>query len=60
MQIIESGFKFLINQSIENTVEIDNSEFSENDVQFHFCVRGKVNFVFSSGKYIMPISKEKS
>lgn len=57
MQIIESGFKFLINQSIENTVEIDNSEFSENDVQFHFCVRGKVNFVFSSGKYIMPISK---
>ena len=46
MQIIESGFKFLINQSIENTVEIDSSEFSENDVQFHFCVRGKVNFVF--------------
>ena len=43
MQIIESGFKFLINQSIENSVEIDNSEFSENDVQFHFCVRGKVN-----------------
>lgn len=57
MQIIESGFKFLINQSIENTVEIENSEFSETDVQFHFCVRGKVNFVFSSGNYIMPISK---
>ncbi|MBT8377367.1 MAG: AraC family transcriptional regulator [Bacteroidia bacterium] len=54
---IEDGFFVLTHKNETNTVEILEREIDSSYIQFHFCVKGALNFIFNQGNYSLTINE---
>ena len=54
---IEDGFFVLTHKNETNIVEILEREIDSSYIQFHFCVKGALNFIFNQGNYALTINE---
>ncbi|MEJ6624478.1 MAG: AraC family transcriptional regulator [Flavobacteriaceae bacterium] len=55
---IEEGFLVLRFQN-DTAAEVRESyDLSSDFIQFHFCMKGRGNFVFNEGSYVFPVEEE--
>ena len=60
---ISSDVKFWIDDELTlyKFINIDNEtksiffETDKNFIQFHFCLKGKCNFIYNKGSYCLPL-----
>ena len=65
---ISSDVKFWIDDELTlyKFINIDNEtksiffETDKNFIQFHFCLKGKCNFIYIKGSYCLPLDNEMS
>lgn len=65
---ISSDVKFWIDDELTlyKFINIDNEtksiffETDKNFIQFHFCLKGKCNFIYNKGSYCLPLDNEMS
>ena len=51
----------LLKQTNENEFESNfNSKIGKDYIQFHFCLKGQMNFVFNQGNYSFPVNEDHS
>lgn len=57
---VENGFYLLYSKNESEKTERIERKVGLEYLQFHFCVSGKLQFVFNEGKYKMPLKEERS
>ncbi|MTE26115.1 helix-turn-helix domain-containing protein [Winogradskyella ouciana] len=57
---IEDGFFVLTYKNDDNAVQILEREIDSSYLQFHFCTKGKADFVFNNGNYTLNIIEDMS
>ncbi|WP_430467045.1 helix-turn-helix domain-containing protein [Winogradskyella ouciana] len=57
---IEDGFFVLTYKNEDNAVQILEREIDSSYLQFHFCTKGKADFVFNNGNYTLNITEDMS
>ncbi len=65
---ISSDVKFSIDDELTlyKFINIDNEtksiffETDKNFIQFHFCLKGKCNFIYNKDSYCLPLDNEMS
>ncbi len=55
---VEDGFMVLRFQNDTATELRESYEVSSDFIQFHFCMKGRGNFVFNQGSYVFPVEEE--
>ena len=58
--ILDSGFTVLrIKNDLQEAVK-ENYPVNQDFIQFHFCLKGQMNFVFNEGNYSFPVNEDHS
>lgn len=57
---IDEGFSILTFRNETDTTQNILKEIEYNYIQFHFCVKGHVTFLYNQGNYQFPLKDEKS
>lgn len=57
---VENGFYLLYSKNESEKTERIERKVGLEYLQFHFCVSGKLQFVFNEGHYKMPLKEERS
>ena len=57
---IEDGFFVLIRKNDSNINEVLEREIDSSFIQFHFCLKGSLNFIFNQGNYALKIHEGSS
>ncbi|WP_353776921.1 helix-turn-helix domain-containing protein [Winogradskyella sp. 3972H.M.0a.05] len=57
---IEDGFLVLTFQNQSNAVQTLERHIDSRFIQFHFCLRGSIDFQFNNGNYTFGIAEEQS
>ena len=58
--VLDSGFKVLrIKNDLQEAVK-ENYPVNQDFIQFHFCLKGQMNFVFNEGNYSFPVNEDHS
>lgn len=58
--VLDSGFTVL---RIKNDLQVavkENYPVNQDFIQFHFCLKGQMNFVFNEGNYSFPVNEDHS
>ena len=58
--LLENGFFILKIQNENKEVERVYREIDRSHIQFHFCLKGGVKFIFNEGRYALDIPEETS
>lgn len=58
--LIEEGFYVLKFQNETDTVLTYSREINKRFIQFHFCLKGKGDFLFNKGNYTLNVTEENS
>ena len=59
-QQIEEVFFLLYGQNKSKEVQSFDHDSPKENLQFHFCLNGQVNFIYAGGHYVRQLEKEKS
>lgn len=57
---IEEGFFILKFENEDNEGKIFSRPVSSKFIQFHFCIKGRCQFLFNNGSYQLPLADESS
>ncbi|MDA8612062.1 AraC family transcriptional regulator [Flavobacteriaceae bacterium] len=58
--VLDSGFTVLrIKNDLQEAVK-ENYPVNQDFIQFHFCLKGQMNFVFNEGNYSFPVNEDHS
>ena len=57
---IEDGFSVLIFENDLDQLILKNKQINSSFIQFHFCLKGQLNFLYNSGSYNFPLSEDNS
>lgn len=57
---IEEGFFVLTHKNDSEFIEILEREIDSTYIQFHFCLKGSLNFIFNKGNYTLTINEASS
>jgi AraC-like DNA-binding protein len=58
--VLDSGFTVLrIKNDLQKAVK-ENYPVNQDFIQFHFCLKGQMNFVFNEGNYSFPVNEDHS
>ena len=57
---VEDGFLILMFKNDENKIQSVAKEIDSTFLQFHFCIKGAIKFVFNKGRYALDINEENS
>lgn len=57
---VEDGFVILTFKNDESDVQKLAKEIDSSFIQFHFCIKGSVKFIFNQGRYALDIDEDKS
>ena len=56
---LDNRFTCIIFQNNQNTERSIKKNLDVSYIQFHFCLKGNLEFVFNDGRYTFDISKDK-
>src|SRR5699024_3722231 len=59
-QHIEERFYLLYGRNKSRKKEVYRERSHKGSLQFHFCLKGGVDFIYNHGKYIWPLKEKKS
>ncbi|MGI9541167.1 MAG: helix-turn-helix transcriptional regulator [Flavobacteriaceae bacterium] len=58
--VLDSGFTVLrMKNDLQEAVK-ENYPVNQDFIQFHFCLKGQMNFVFNEGNYSFPVNEDHS
>ncbi|MDA9893610.1 AraC family transcriptional regulator [Flavobacteriaceae bacterium] len=58
--ILDSGFTVLRMKNDLQVAVKENYPVNQDFIQFHFCLKGQMNFVFNEGNYSFPVNEDHS
>ena len=58
--VLDSGFTVLIIKNDLQEAVKENYPVNQDFIQFHFCLKGQMNFVFNEGNYSFPVNEDHS
>jgi len=58
--VLDSGFKVLRMKNDLQVAVKENYPVNQDFIQFHFCLKGQMNFVFNEGNYSFPVNEDHS
>ena len=57
---IDLGCNVLRGKNDTDQVQIFSQRVAQNILQFHFCLKGQMNFKYNEGNYIFPLNEDHS
>lgn len=57
---VENGFNVLTFKNTNEVSEIVERKIKSTFIQFHFCLKGKCEFLFNNGNYRLPLDNDQS
>ena len=57
---VDEEFIILLNKNESDKLQYIEREIDSDFIQFHFCVKGSIRFIFNEGKYTLNILEENS
>ena len=58
--VLDSGFTVLRMKNDLQVAVKENYPVNQDFIQFHFCLKGQMNFVFNEGNYSFPVNEDHS
>jgi AraC-like DNA-binding protein len=58
--VLDYGFKVLRMKNDLQVAVKENYPVNQDFIQFHFCLKGQMNFVFNEGNYSFPVNEDHS
>lgn len=58
--VLDSGFTVLRMKNDMQVAVKENYPVNQDFIQFHFCLKGQMNFVFNDGNYSFPVNEDHS
>lgn len=58
--VLDSGFTVLRMKNDMQVAVKENYPVNQDFIQFHFCLKGQMNFVFNEGNYSFPVNEDHS
>ena len=58
--VLDSGFTVLRMKNDLQVAVKENYPVNQDCIQFHFCLKGQMNFVFNEGNYSFPVNEDHS
>ena len=60
VSVLDSGFKVLrIKNDTQQPIK-EEYPVNQDFIQFHFCLKGQMNFIFNQGSYSFPVNEDHS
>ncbi|MBT3542399.1 AraC family transcriptional regulator [Flavobacteriaceae bacterium] len=60
VSVLDSGFTVLRVKNDSQDAVIEKYPVNQDFIQFHFCLKGQMNFIFNEGNYSFPVNEDHS
>jgi len=60
VSVLDSGFTVLRVKNDSQDAVIEKYPVNQDLIQFHFCLKGQMNFIFNEGNYSFPVNEDHS